>query len=160
MASERCYCSLRSRMFYQKQEGNIMDVRNCRRCGRMFNYLGGPPICKACKDLAEEKFQTTKEYIRNHPKAPISEITKECDVSANQIQQWVREERLEFSADSPIGLSCENCGATIRTGRFCKDCKEHMSDSLANAIAKPEAPKAPEKPKKKKEHDAMRFARK
>lgn len=137
-----------------------MDVRNCRRCGRMFNYLGGPPICKACKDIAEERFQVTKEYIRNHPKAPIQEITHECDVSANQIKQWVREERLEFSKDSPIGVECENCGVTIRTGRFCKDCKEHMSDSLAKAVAKPEPAMAPKPKMKRKEHDAMHFTRK
>ena len=38
-----------------------MDVRNCKGCGRLFNYYGGVPLCKACKDKLEEKFQEVKD---------------------------------------------------------------------------------------------------
>ena len=31
-----------------------MDVRNCKGCGRLFNYYGGVPLCKACKDTGRE----------------------------------------------------------------------------------------------------------
>ena len=34
-----------------------MDVRNCRNCGRMFNYMGGAPLCNMCQKKLEEKFQ-------------------------------------------------------------------------------------------------------
>ena len=33
-----------------------MDVRNCKECGRLFNYIGGQRLCPACKDKLEEKF--------------------------------------------------------------------------------------------------------
>ena len=26
-----------------------MNLRNCSRCGKMFNYVAGPPICDVCK---------------------------------------------------------------------------------------------------------------
>ena len=33
-------------MCYNK-EGDIMQVRNCIRCGKLFNYIG-KPICYEC----------------------------------------------------------------------------------------------------------------
>ncbi len=95
-----------------------MDVRNCRQCGRLFNYLGGPPICQACREAVEEKFQQVKEYVRNNPGSNIQMVAEDNDVTVQQIRQWIREERLEFSPDSQVGIECECCGASIRTGRF------------------------------------------
>ena len=108
-----------------------MDVRNCRQCGRLFNYLGGPPICQACREAVEEKFQQVKEYVRNNPGSNIQMVAEDNDVTVQQIRQWIREERLEFSADSQVGIECEGCGASIRTGRFCEACKSRMRGDLA-----------------------------
>ena len=41
-----------------------MNVRNCRKCGKIFNYVSGLPICPACRDEAEKKFQVVKKFIR------------------------------------------------------------------------------------------------
>lgn len=98
-----------------------MDVRNCKGCGRLFNYYGGVPLCKACKDKLEEKFQEVKEYLRQNPNTPIQVVSEDNNVSVKQIKQWVREERLVFSEDSPLGLECEGCGTIIKTGRFCEN---------------------------------------
>ena len=81
-----------------------MDVRNCRNCGRLFNYIGGPNICQACRDEAEKKFANVKEYIQDNPRSSMQEISDANDVTTNQIRQWIREERLQFSDDSPIGI--------------------------------------------------------
>ena len=78
-----------------------MDVRNCRGCGRLFNYLQGPHLCPACMQKLEEKFSQVKDYLEDNPHATIPEIAKDNDVSTRQIEQWVREERLYFSDDSP-----------------------------------------------------------
>ena len=135
-----------------------MDVRNCRNCGRLFNYLGGQNICPACRDEAEKKFQDTKEFIRENPRASIQEISEANGVTTNQIRQWIREERLQFSDDSPIGIECEICGATIKTGKYCDACKNNTANALAKSIEKPQAPEPPkEKPKKE---NKMRFLEK
>ena len=136
-----------------------MDVRNCRTCGRLFNYIGGPPnTCPACRDELEKKFQVVKEYIRENPGATIQQISDDNEISTSQIKQWIREERLQFTDDSPIGIECENCGASIKTGRFCDNCKNTMASNLASSIEKPQAP---EPPKKKEEHkNKMRFLEK
>lgn len=132
-----------------------MEVLNCRSCGNLFNYLSGPPLCPVCRQKLEEKFQDTKEYLRQHPGANINELSNECKVSVPQIKKWVREERLSFAPDSPIGIECENCGTMIRTGRFCKDCKTKMINQLDNMYHKPE--EKPTAKKKDKEKDRMRF---
>ncbi len=107
-----------------------MDVRNCRNCGKLFNYLGGTPICPSCQQALEEKFEQVKEYVYDNPNANIQKVADDNDVSVPQIKQWIREERLEFSESSAVGLACEKCGAMIRTGRFCPRCRELMTNRL------------------------------
>jgi methionyl-tRNA synthetase len=92
----------------------------------------------------EKKFQEVKAYIWDHKEAQLTDIAEDNDVSVAQLRQWVREERLSFSDDSPVGLECENCGAIIKTGRFCQNCKSKLNSSLSSAISKPEP--EPEKP--------------
>lgn len=132
-----------------------MDVRNCRSCGRLFNYLSGPPICPSCKDKLEMKFLDVKEYLREKPNSSIQAVAEDNEVSTQQIHQWVREERLKFSDDSPIGLDCEGCGKTIKTGRYCEACKNKTKNELNSLLdkSKPVAQKA----KTKKEREKMRF---
>ena len=113
-----------------------MNVRNCRKCGRIFNYLTGPQICPACKENLEEKFQEVKEYIRKNELATIPEVSEECSVEINQIKQWIREERLTFSENSVVGIECENCGALIKTGRFCERCKADIAKGLLDVTKK------------------------
>ena len=131
-----------------------MDVRSCRNCGRLFNYLQGQPICPACRNKLEKKFEEVKEYIRSHESASIQQISEDTEVSVKQIKQWVREERLTFSSKSPVGIECESCGAMIRTGRFCDKCKNNMANTLQQMYAT--APAAPKK-QKGKDKDRMRF---
>lgn len=122
-----------------------MNVKNCRKCGRIFNYVAGPPICMKCREETEAKFQEVKKYVQEHTGADIAEVSEECKVDPAQIRQWIREERLQFAEDSPIMIACENCGAMIRSGRFCDKCKNEMANDFQHAIEKP-APKPAEKP--------------
>lgn len=115
-----------------------MDVRNCKKCNKLFNYIG-KPICPSCEKLLEDKFQEVKQYVKEHKEAPITVVAEENDVSVNQIKRWVREERLSFSDESLVGLECESCGALIKTGRFCDKCKMNMQNTLSSVMKKPEA---------------------
>lgn len=110
-----------------------MEVRNCKSCGRLYNYIGGSyrNLCPNCINKVEEKFSEVKDYIDEHKNATIPDVSKDCDVRVEQIEHWIREERLYFSEDSPIGIACENCGITIKSGRFCPACKAKMSNVLS-----------------------------
>lgn len=114
-----------------------MDVRNCKGCGRLFNYLSGPPLCPGCIKALDDKFVEVKEYIYDHPGAGIQEVSEEMEVSTTQIKNWIREERLSFSEDATVGIDCESCGRSIRTGRFCKECKDQMANSFGKMYEQP-----------------------
>ena len=131
-----------------------MDVISCKNCGRLFNYLQGPPLCQACRKKLEDKFTEVRNYIRENDSATMKEISDAMEISVKQIKQWVREERLTFSSESPVGIECESCGAMIRTGRFCDKCKGTMASNLTKmyAVTPPKEEKA-----KGKDKDRMRF---
>ena len=111
-----------------------MNIRNCRNCGRIFNYVGGACLCQPCREKMEEKFHEVKEYIRSNPGVGIPEVSEACDVEPSQIRQWLREDRLEITEDSPIFLNCESCGAPIRSGKYCEKCKMEMTNGFRNVL--------------------------
>ena len=114
-----------------------MEVRNCRDCGKMFNYTTGAPLCPACIKKLDEKFAKVKEYIYDNPGVGIQQVSEAMEVSINLLKKWVREEKLTFAEGSSVGLDCERCGKTILSGRFCEECKRKVTKQLDNAYEKP-----------------------
>lgn len=133
-----------------------MEVINCKGCGKLYNDLGNnrKRLCPQCRRKLEEKFTQVKEFLREYPNASIEIVSQENEVSVKQIKQWVKEERLTFVQDGIGGITCEKCGKTISTGRFCGDCKFKIGNNLMKAIDKPimEMPK-----KRTHDKDRMRF---
>jgi hypothetical protein len=132
-----------------------MEVRNCKGCGKLFNYMSGPPICPSCADVLDLKFEGVKEYVYDHPGVGIQELSVEMEVPVQQIKQWIRDERLSFAEDSMMGLACEGCGVTIKTGRYCKLCKDKLTKGLTNLYA-PSTP-ATQVQKEPREKSKMTF---
>lgn len=130
-----------------------MDVRNCKKCGNLFNFTGSP-LCPACNNKMEKKFSEVKDYIRENPTSSISVVSEETEVPIQQLKRWIREERLSFSKDSGVVIQCEKCGAPILTGRFCKECKRTMTKSLESLYSVNAA--GPDR-KKGSENARMRF---
>lgn len=130
-----------------------MEVKTCKQCKRLFNYLAGPPICPGCRANLEEKFVQVKEYVRDNPHAGITEVAEANEVAANQIRRWIREERLSFSEQSGVGLDCESCGAIIKSGRLCEACKSKLLGNFTDMYRQDESIVA----KKHREAARMRF---
>lgn len=131
-----------------------MEVKNCRDCGRLFNYIGGQRVCPNCRRKLEEKFEQVKKYIYDNKDATLTQVSEDTETSIQQIKQWIREERLSFTEDSVVGIECENCGTTIKTGRFCEKCKKDIASNLGSAYKKPPMP---EPKKDTREKARMRF---
>ncbi len=123
----------------------------------MFNYVQGPAICEPCKKALEESFQRVKQYIVDNPRASLKQISEDNEVTTKQIQQWIREERLMFSKDSPIQLRCEKCGEPVLTGRFCTKCKEAMASTLDGEVSKQRAAQLMQAMKRQDPKTGMRF---
>ena len=115
-----------------------MEVKNCKDCKRLFNYIGGPRLCPDCRAKLEEKFAEVKKFVEENKNASISVVSEEMDVSVQQLNQWVREERLIFAEGSAVMIDCESCGAPISTGRYCENCKSQMVNKFGGMYKKEE----------------------
>ena len=135
-----------------------MDVRNCKGCGKLFNYMSGAQLCPECRAKLEKKFSSVKDYIGEHPQASISQVAEDMDVSVKQIKQGVKEERLILSEASLDGVLCEHCGRPITSGRFCDKCKAAMANNLRSALNRPR-PMQQRSGGERDEGDKMRFLR-
>ena len=138
-----------------------MNVKNCRKCRRIFNYVMGPILCPNCREAEEAKFQEVKKYVQENRRCGMQEVSEACDVSLNQIQQWLREERLVLSDDSPMGIACEKCGKMIKSGRFCPECVNQMTNSFQSVSAPKQMSGSYMQPKKDtRDGSRMRFLNK
>lgn len=112
------------------------DIRNCRRCNKIFNYIGGLPICYDCKKQDEINFKRVKEYLYEHPGASLYEVSKELEISVQQIKVYLKEGRLEIVGESGnMFLECEKCGKSITTGRFCKECANEVANDIKSVVS-------------------------
>ena len=110
------------------------DVRNCKRCGRVYNYIGGVPLCPSCRDADEEDYKRIKEYLYENPGASMSEVSEVLNVSVEKITRFLKEGRLEIVGEGGnFILACERCGKSIKTGRFCNECYAEISKDLGSA---------------------------
>ncbi len=130
-----------------------MEVKTCKQCKRLFNYLSGIPICPSCKTKLDEKFIAVKEFIRDNPHAGITEVAEANEIPSSQIRRWIREERLSFSEESGVGLDCESCGKIIKSGRLCEECKGKLLGTVNDMYKQDDSIVA----KKHREAARMRF---
>ena len=133
-----------------------MNIRNCKKCGKIFNYVTGPVICPRCREDQESKFQEVKKYVQENRGADIAEVAEVCEVEIKQIRQWIREERLQFADDSPIRIPCEGCGAMIQSGRFCDKCKAELTSGFKQTLGQ-NKPREMEKKTDRSDRDRMHF---
>lgn len=110
-----------------RQEGlslNRVPV-DCQFCGGKVEKIGrGIYRCKECEKENYDYFQTVRLYLERFGATPALIIEKETGVPRKAIEQFLRQEYLEIPRQSPIRMSCENCGAPIRTGYLCDQCKK------------------------------------
>lgn len=113
------------------------DVRNCKRCGKIYSYIGGVPLCPACKEQDEQDFQRVKNYLYDNPGASMSVISNELKIGVDKIKRFLKEGRLEILGDDGnVVLECEGCGKAIKTGRYCDACERDLSNGLKDAANK------------------------
>lgn len=102
-----------------------MDVRNCRRCGKIYFY-DGSFICFQCRKEEEEDFKKVKEYFYDYFGVILLEVLNVIGVLLEKILRFLKEERFEIVGESNIILECERCGKVIKIGRFCDECKKEV----------------------------------
>ncbi len=109
------------------------NVRKCKECGKLFNFIGRP-ICPDCLKRMDDEFQSVRKYIYDNPNAGIEEVSEETEVSVKTIMRFLREGRLQLRSASGA-LLCEKCGKPLQTGTMCEDCKKKLTETLDSKLA-------------------------
>jgi len=104
-------------------------IANCRRCGKLFNRVGRD-ICRECIKDEDEKLETIRAYLRQHPLANIYEVANGTDVSYDEIVQFIRDGRLLLRNNPNMVYPCERCGTPTQSGRLCANCAKEMAREL------------------------------
>ncbi len=110
---------------------------NCSRCGRIFAYQG-KNICSKCIEKMEQDFVIVRKYVQKHAGAGIKEIEENTGVDEQTIIQFMREGRLVSESVANI-LKCDNCGSSIKEGRYCEKCLYEINCKLQSVMPVPEA---------------------
>jgi flagellar operon protein (TIGR03826 family) len=117
-----------------------MDIRNCKRCGKVFNYVGVASVCAECAQREQEDFQKVREYLFAHPNSTTLEVTKATGIDPKVISRLLKEGRLladNIQISDSEELRCEKCGQAIGKGRFCEKCVSEMKNEFQKAMPSP-----------------------
>ena len=96
----------------------------CGYCGGDLEKISrGVYRCKKCGRENYDYFQTVRNFLRKYGAKPAIIIERETGVPRHVIEQFVSDEYLEIPKLEPMRLACVKCGASIRTGTLCENCK-------------------------------------
>lgn len=112
-----------------------MDIRNCRRCNRIFQYRGSR-YCPGCMQELDEIFVRVRDYIYDNPQATIMEVSQELKVEESIILEFLKEGRLELSSPG-LDYVCERCETPITTGRYCNECIQELDRGMKEGLDTP-----------------------
>ena len=116
-----------------------MSLANCPRCGHV--YLQVPnsvALCPACLKKEEEDYKKVFQLFSEKPSATAQEISNETGVELKEIFRFVRENRLQL-VKSDAALKCEKCGAPVRAGKICENCRKKLNADIKMDIDKHKA---------------------
>jgi flagellar operon protein (TIGR03826 family) len=114
----------------------VAALRNCAKCGKLFTPISSSiKLCVQCEKDEQDQFNQVKEYLKEHAKATVIELTKATGVERKQIYEWVKSGRLDIASVLDLGLSCESCGKSIKSGRFCIECAARIESDARKVLA-------------------------
>ena len=120
-----------------------MEVKQCEFCRVPFHSYGSR-ICKDCLIRMDEAFFRVRDYLYEHDRAGIEEVSHATGVTKKAIMYLLKEERLLVGDDKgDVGgfLRCEACKKPINTGRMCKGCKNQVLSEMQQVVTVPKKQK-------------------
>lgn len=104
----------------------------CRYCGGELEETGvGIFKCTKCGEENYDYLRTVRNYLEKEGARPAAVIAKETGVPRNAVDYFLRQEFLEIPKLAPQRYSCQQCGAPIRTGYLCDNCKRPRQEITA-----------------------------
>lgn len=133
----------------KNKKGATRELGECKDCGVITkNRVEG--YCFNCALDEVDHFKIAREYLYLNPGVSIKGLSKATGVPVEEINNYVREERLDIkegvsASDKRV---CVDCGKEIKNGSLCLSCKRNREelDKLKNS-----------KPKEKKKEKKNKF---
>jgi protein-arginine kinase activator protein McsA len=111
-----------------------MELRNCRKCQKLFISISGRLICQECYEVEEEKYDRILKYLGTHPDASIKEICEATQNSEESVVELVKKGKITLNVS--VVYRCEICGKKITSGKACPECRKKMEEELDKVIEK------------------------
>lgn len=118
-----------------------MEMRNCPRCRKVFNYISSP-ICESCEKEEEKIFESVRDYLKQNPNFTLAQVSEATGVSAKKILKYVKEGRLEISKGMHGEIKCEQCNKPISKGKYCDSCVIQISQQVEDMFTVTKKPAA------------------
>ncbi|MCS7233110.1 MAG: hypothetical protein N3C62_00255 [Synergistetes bacterium] len=110
----------------------MADLANCIKCNRAFLWTGGRKVCPRCLEEEEKDFEKVYNYLRDHPRATIREISEATEVDEDEILEFIKQGRIQLKFTDVAGrLRCKRCGEPISSGEYCPSCLKEFQESLS-----------------------------
>ncbi|OOB80170.1 MAG: hypothetical protein BEN19_06325 [Epulopiscium sp. Nuni2H_MBin003] len=136
-----------------------MEVKTCRECKKLFQYVSGKRVCPVCLKKHAQWLIDVKDYIREQPTCTINKIHEDIGVPIRIIEDFIRDGSLELSAGSSISVKCTMCGSPITKGKVCDKCNASRLNDMTNAGKEMGAKRKAELEAKSKEPKNNMFTR-
>lgn len=103
------------------------EMRNCRRCGKVFISFGSP-ICPECIEKEEEQYEVVRQYLIENPNVSVSEVSDSTGVPPELIIEFLRRGLLMTVPSSRIDQKsvCIICKRPLESGRICPQCQKAL----------------------------------
>lgn len=106
----------------------------CEYCGGDVEFATvGVYKCQICGKDNFDDFQTIRNYLDKAGATPSVVIARDTGVPRKVIDYFFKEEYLEIPRYSTIRAACANCGAPIRTGTLCEQCKNRQEGGSSDS---------------------------
>jgi rRNA maturation endonuclease Nob1 len=97
-------------------------LRNCERCGKVWNAEGNEVLCPACAQEDNKDLKKVTDFLRDNPMANVMEVQAKTGVSQQQVYRYINNGSLKIRKPVDRG-KCRLCGRDIKKGTLCDDCR-------------------------------------
>ena len=121
--------------FDKLEHVDLSTPNECEKCGcRRIQYRGvGEYKCEECGFFMYDDYGKVRNYIEKNPGATTTEVSNAVGVSKEKIRRLLRDDKIQIAPGSVSFLTCEKCGTSIRSGRYCSSCQSDVDSATAGA---------------------------